>query len=171
MRARHKIAFRQAGLTFLDLLLVVIIVILLASYAAMRMSSTGENTLAYQAQRMARDIRHLQVLTSTWGRSLQLTAVPGTNGSYNVSCVTAGAAPCNVSPIIDPVTGEPFTVTLQYDVALAVSGTNPNIFDTQGRPLNGGAISTTATTYTLTAGTSSVAVAVAPITGYVSVTP
>jgi Tfp pilus assembly protein PilE len=159
------------GFTFIDMLLVVAIVAIMAAYAAMKWNTTGENTIWYQAQKMARDIRHVQVLTSTYGKPLQITATAGTNGSYSVSCVTAGASPCDVSPIIDPVTGSGFTVTLQNDVSLAVSGQNPQAFDMQGRPLNGGAVSTGTTTYTLTANGASIAIAVAPITGFVGVTP
>jgi hypothetical protein len=162
---------RQVGFTFIDLLLVTAIVAILAAYAAMQMNTTGENTLWYQAQRLARDIRHVQVLTSTYGRPLQITATPGANGTYSVSCVTTATSPCDVSPIIDPVTGNAFTVSFEHGVTLAVSGANPAAFDIQGRPLSGGAVSTTATTYTLTANGTSVAVAIAPITGFVGVTP
>lgn len=171
MGLRQNEVGRQRGFTFLDMLLVSIIVAMLAAYAVMRINSTGENTLWYQAQRLARDIRHVQVMAATYGRSLQITATPGTNGSYSVSCVTSGTAPCDVTPIIDPVSGSAFTVTLQNDVSLAVSGTNPAAFDLQGRPLSGGAISTSTTTYTLTANGTSAVVAVAPITGFVAVTP
>ena len=159
----------QRGLTFVDVVVVMVIVSVMAAYGVMKMNSAGENTLAYQAQRLARDIRHVQVLSSTWGRPLQIATAGDT---YTVSCVTAGLTPpCNASPVVDPVTGNAFTVSLQHGVSLAVSGVNPSAFDTQGRPLNGGAVSTTSTSYTLSAGTSSIVVAVAPITGYVSVTP
>jgi Tfp pilus assembly protein FimT len=161
----------QRGFTFLDMLLVVVIVASIAAYGMMRQHSTGENTLWYQAHGLARDLRHVQVLTATYGRPLQLTATAGVNGTYSVSCVTAGAAPCDASPIIDPATGEPFSVSLQHDVSLAVSGTNPLAFDMQGRPLNGGAVSTTSTTYTLTASGTTSTVTVSPITGFVGVSP
>ena len=160
----------QKGLTFLDLLLVVIITALIGAYAAMQMRNTGENTIWYQGQRMARDIRHVQMLSSTWGRPLQITAAPGLEGSYSVSCVTAGTAPCDVSPIVDPTTGTPFTVSLQHGVTLGVSGTNPSSFDNQGRPLSGGAVSTSATTYTLSVNSYSVVVTLNPISGHVGVT-
>ena len=161
----------QKGLTFLDLLLVVIITAVVGAYAAMQMRNTGENTLWYQGQRMARDIRHVQMLSSTWGKPLQITATPGVEGSYSVSCVTAGAAPCDVSPIVDPVTGSPFSVSLQHGVTLAVTGTNPSAFDNQGRPLSGGSVATSATTYTLSVNTYTMAVTLNPITGHVGVTP
>ena len=149
------------------------------AFVAMRMNKTGDNTLWYQAERLARDIQHVQVLASTFGRSLQLVPTAGVNGSYNVccgtggSCVTSGPSPCTANPIIDPTTGNAFTVSLHHDVSLAVSGTNPTPFDWKGRPLtSAGAVNTaSATTYTVTYNGTSVAVAIAPVTGYVSVTP
>jgi prepilin-type N-terminal cleavage/methylation domain-containing protein len=159
---------RQRGLTLIDMLVVLVIAAILGSYAAMKYTTAGDNTLWYQAQRLARDIRHVQVLSNTYGRSLQITS---TSTGYSVSCVSGAAAPCTSSPIVDPATGESFNVTLSYGVTLSVSGQNPAAFDLQGRPLNGAAVATTATTYTLNSGTSTAAVAVAPVTGFVSVSP
>jgi Tfp pilus assembly protein FimT len=171
MQLRQDHSRRETGIALIDMLVVVVIVGILAAYGVMKMNTTGENTLWYQAQRLARDIQHMQVLSTTYGKPLQVTATAGTNGSYSVSCVTAGSSPCDVSPIIDPTTGQPFTVSLQNNVSLAVSGTNPLPFDQFGRPLNGGALASASTTFTVTANGTSVVIAVAPVTGFVSVTP
>jgi Tfp pilus assembly protein FimT len=172
---RQLKAGRQRGLTLIDALLVVVIVAIVSAYAVMRVRSTGENTLWYQAQQMASDIRHVQVLASTYGRSLQITASAGVNGTYTVSCVSATTAPCPAtlgSAITDPVTGSAFTGALQDGVTLAVSGTNPLPFDMQGRPLtSGGAVSTASTTYTLTVNGTTATITVSPITGFVGVSP
>jgi Tfp pilus assembly protein FimT len=164
---------KQRGVAFLDLVLVVAIVAILGAYAAMKMRSAGENTIYYQAQKFARDLRHMQVLAATYGRPLQLTAAPGANGSYSVSCVTStGSSPCNVSPIVDPVTGSGFSGSLQDDVSLSVtSGLNPAVFDPKGRPMNGSNIYNATTNYTLTYGSTSVIVSIAPVTGFVIVSP
>jgi Tfp pilus assembly protein FimT len=164
---------RQRGIAFIDLVLVVAIVAILGAYAAMKMRSAGENTIYYQAQKFARDLRHMQVLAATYGRSLQLTATPGTNGSYTVSCVTStGSSPCNISPIIDPVTGSGFTGSFQDDVSLSVTtGLNPAVFDPKGRPLSGSNIYNATTNYTLTYGSTSVVVSISPVTGFVNVSP
>ena len=169
-RADSRPLARAAGFTFIDLLVVVGIVAILSAYAAMKMTTAGENTVWYQAQRLARDIRHAQILTSTWGRPLQVVVDPATE-TYSVSCVTAGAAPCDVSPIIDPVTGRPFTVTLEHGVTLAASPSTTVAFDILGRPVTGGTLNTASNTYTLSATGTNIAVAVAPWTGFVGVTP
>ena len=151
---RTQFAFER-GFAFIEMIVLLVIVAMLAVVAVAKMTSPGMGTL------WANSIRHMQVLAQTWGRPLQLTAVPGVNGSYSVSCVTAGVAPCDVSPVNDPVTGQAFTVTLQQGVSLAVSGTdsNPKRVDFQGRPLtSGGTVSTAAATYTLTVDTAAATV-------------
>lgn len=163
------------GFALIELIVLLVIVAILA--AALAASITPSRaTLSSQAQRLARDIRHMQTLAQTWGRPLRLTATAGVNGSYAVTCVTPGVAPCDLDPlpVLDPATGAAFSVAVQQDVTLTVSTTANafDSFDSQGRPITSlGAISTAATTYSLTAGTATVAVAVAPITGFVSVTP
>ena len=173
MRPQASLPARQRGLSLIDLIIVVVIVSILASYAIWKINQAGDDTLWYQAQRLARDIRHVQVLSSTWGRQLQITPTAGVNGSYSVSCVVSGGSPCNgTSTLVDPTTGSAFTVSLSKGVSLAVSGTSPTKFDNQGRPLNSaGSINNATTTYTVSFNGSSVAIAIAPVTGYVSTTP
>jgi hypothetical protein len=77
-----------------------------------------------------------------------------------------GAAPCNVSPVIDPASGQAFSAALANNVTLAGG---PTSIDTLGRPVNGAALITVNTTYTLTAGASTWSVVVSPITGFVTV--
>jgi prepilin-type N-terminal cleavage/methylation domain-containing protein len=171
MRLHSSTIARQRGFTLFDLLTAIAIVAVLAAAGVMKMNQKGDDTLWYQAQRLARDIRHVQVLALTWGRQLQITATSGANGTYQVSCVTSGAWPCDTSPIVDPTTGKPFSVSLQYGVSMSPPG-SPARFDQQGRPLTSvGAISGVSTTYTLSYNGTSVAVAVAPVTGNVSTTP
>jgi prepilin-type N-terminal cleavage/methylation domain-containing protein len=171
MRLHPSNIARQRGFTLLDLLTAVAIVAVLSAAGIWKMNRTGDDTLWYQAQRLARDIRHVQLLSATWGRQLQITATSGANGTYQVSCVTSGAWPCNATPIVDPTTGKPFTVALQHGVSLSPPASAPR-FDLQGRPLTtAGAFSGSASTYTLTYNGTSVAVAIAPVTGFVSTTP
>src|SRR6185436_3014658 len=108
---------RQSGLTLVDLLVAVVIVAILAAYGMMKINQGGDDTLWYQAQRVARDIRHVQVLSSTWGRQLKISPVTGVNGSYSVSCVVSAGSPCNgTSTLVDPTTGNAFTVSLSKGV-------------------------------------------------------
>jgi type II secretory pathway pseudopilin PulG len=169
---RTRIPGTARGWALIELAVLLAMVAILAAVAVAATAPPAEATLPYQAHRLARDIRHMQTLAQTWGRPLRLTAIPGVNGSYSVSCVTAGVATCDASPVLDPTNGEAFSVTLQKGVALAVAGENPADLDSQGRPLTSlGDISTGTTTYTLTSGPATMTVAVQPITGFALVTP
>jgi type II secretory pathway pseudopilin PulG len=144
------------------MVVVMLLAAILVAVTATRWDAT-DATAPSQADLLARNIRHIQMLAMSWGQSLRLTV---TGSGYSVACVTAGAAPCNASPVIDPASGQAFSVTLSNNVTL--SGSPINI-DTLGRPVSGSTPITTNTTYTLTAGTSTWSVAVSPITGFVTV--
>ncbi len=172
MQPRNGEGRQQQGFTVVELVIVIVVVAILSVYLAQRAYTPGEATLVSQAERLARDIRHMQMLAITWGKSLRLTVTTGVNGSYNVRCVTAGVAPCDVIPVIDPATGLGFSVSLQNNAVLAVAaGPNPRDFDSMGRPVEAGAVTATSSSYTLTVGTSVATVTVSPVSGLVSVTP
>lgn len=153
---------RQSGFTLIELVVVLMVLGVLSVYAAMRNSSPAAYTLRSQAEKMASDLRHVQSLATTWGRSLRITIVPGANGSYSVSCVTAGTSPCDTSPVLNPTTGSAFTVSLQQGVALAGPTTALEI-DSLGKP-------NAAATYVLSVPdtTASKSVAVAALTGFIT---
>ena len=146
----------------MEMVVVMLLAAILVAVTATRWNAT-DATAPYQADLLARNIRHMQMLAMSWGQGLRLTAA---GSSYSVACVTAGVAPCNVPTVIDPATGQAFSVTLSNNVTLAGG---PTSIDTLGRPVNGAALITTNTTYTLTAGTESWSVVVRPITGFVTV--
>jgi MSHA pilin protein MshC len=150
---------RQSGFTLIELVIVLMVMGVLSVYAAMNNSNPAAYTLRSQAERMASDLRHVQTLATTWGRSLRITVAPGANGSYSVSCVNAGTFPCNSSPVINPVTGSAFTVSLQQGAALA--GPTTLDIDSLGKP-------SAAATYVLSADTATRNVAVAALTGFVT---
>lgn len=151
---------RQAnGFTLIELIMVMVVLGVLAAIAASRWSA-ADATAGYQADLLARNIRHMQILAMSWGQPLRLTVASPT---YTVSCVTSGATPpCNASPVIDPATGSPFSETLSNGVTLAGAAAT---IDSLGRPVP----VTTATTYTLTAGAQTWSVNVAPLTGFTTV--
>lgn len=163
MPARPSPRLHQRGFTFLELVMVIILVSVLAVYASFRMQSPAEGTGAYQADLLARNIRHLQTLSISWGQALRLSTTATT---YSVSCVTAGAAPCNVAPVIDPSTNQPFSVSLQNGVSLAGTATD---FDSLGRPTSGATLLSAARTFTLTGDPTTWTVSVSPVTGLVSI--
>lgn len=148
-----------AGFTLVELVVILLIISIVAVYAAVTTPSNAEATLSQQAHLLARHLRHAQTLAMTWGRPLRLTAG---GGAYAVSCVTAGAAPCDASPVTDPATRAPFSVGLAYGVT--VSGATVD-FDVHGRPSAGA-------TFTLSgAGATDRTVALSVLTGFVAVTP
>lgn len=154
----------QKGFTLIELVVVVVILGIISIYATPKPVSTAELTLPSQAQKLASDILHAQLLAISWGKSLRLSIIPGTNGSYSVSCVTtvtSGSSPCNVSPVIN-TSGSSFSVNLQKSVVLG--GTNIVDFNSLGQP-------SAAASYTLTSGTSTITVSVAQLTGFVTVSP
>jgi prepilin-type N-terminal cleavage/methylation domain-containing protein len=157
-----RIRVRQHGFTVIELIMVLVIVGVLASYAIVR-AETGYYTLTSQASSLAREVRHAQALSHTWGRSLRVTIASGANGTYSVSCVTSSSTyPCNSSPVIDPATGLAFSGALQQNAVL--DGPATLDFDSAGKPSAGGA-------YTVSYGAATKTVSVLAITGNVSVTP
>ena len=161
-----------SGFTLIETLTVLILLGVLAVNVVVHWPADDELKLPAQADLMASHIRHLQSLAMYWGQPLRLTI---SNGSYSVSCVsTTAGSPCNGSnPVIDPVTGQAFSTTLESGITLKeVSGLTTTGFDTLGRPVSGGSlISTTpARTFTLSAGTDAT-VTLSPLTGFVSVSP
>ena len=148
------------GFTLIELILVMVIMAVLVAVTATRWNA-GDATAPYQADLLARNLRHMQMLAMSWGQSLRLSVA---SPVYSVSCVTPSATPpCNASPVIDPASGKAFAETLANDVTLA--GATLDI-DSLGRPVNGGALLTVNRVYTLTAGTQTWSVTVSPVTGF-----
>jgi len=158
----HPGKLQQSGFSLIELVIVMVVVGVLAGYAAMRNGSPSVFSLLSQANVMAKDIRHVQALAHTWDRPLRITVTAGGNGTYSVSCVTSGTNPCNSSPVIDPSTGQSLSVSVQKGVVLA--GTSTVDFDSSGKP-------SAAASYTLTSGSASKTVAIAALTGLVTVSP
>ncbi len=133
----------------------------------------GKSTAAYQALRLADDLRHTRLLAMAWGTPLVFST---DNDSYRVSCVAgiAGAGcssmlpPASLCPnpsptIIDPGHNGPFCIALENGVTL--SGPAAVQFDALGRPQSlAGTLR-----YRLRVGSETLAtVDIAPVTGFVS---
>jgi len=144
------------------MVVVMLLAAILMAVTATRWNAT-DATAPYQADLLARNIRHMQMLAMSWGQSLRLTTA---GSSYSVACVTLGAAPCNTNPVIDPASGAAFSEILVNNVTLAGAAID---IDSLGRPVGGGVLLSTNRVYTLTAGAQTWSVTVAPLTGFTTV--
>ncbi len=154
-----------SGFTLIELVIVIVLVSILSAYAVVKWPSDSELKLPAQASLLANHIRHIQALAMHWGQPLRL--IVGAGG-YSVSCVTASAsAPCNNNPVIDPVTNQSFSISLESGISLGGADVD---FDTLGRPVSGSNIitSTPARTFTLSADGVSQVVVLEPLTGFAS---
>ena len=144
---------RQQGFTLIELIVVMLVMAVLAAYVGTRWSF-GDATVSVQAEQLARDLRHTQMLAMQQGRTLRLEA---TGSGYRV---TDGA-----SVITDPATQQNFIQTLDNGVSL---GGGSIEFDSLGRPVSGGSLASAAVGFSLSGSSDTAAVTVAPVTGFVS---
>lgn len=164
-----------SGFTLIELVLVIVILGILSIYPMMKSVPITELTLPSQAQKLASDIRHAQVLAATWGKHLQLTMTSGLNGAnakYSLSCVIVeNSPPCNVTPVIDPTTGSSFNVKLQKRVAGI--GTEILNLNSMGQPTNVSAVnfSLCFPDCGITTNPSKKTITVQALTGFVTVSP
>lgn len=153
----------DAGWSLLELVVVLAVVATLI-YFAVRTFQSQEAIALQHAERLRNDLRHVQMLAITWSQPLRVTT---TAADYSISCVTAGASPCNVSPVVNPATRQPYVVTLESGISLAGPGFSLDL-DALGRPKNGANLIAANATYTISGGTTARSVTVAPLTGFVS---
>jgi MSHA pilin protein MshC len=155
---------RRNGFTLIELTIVLVLVGVIAVVAVPRFQP-AESTAAMQADRLARDLRHMQMLAITWGVPLRLNAAAA---AYSVSCVSGPTPPCNgVATITDPATNTPFNVSLQNGVTVGATTLNVDIL---GRPITGaGALLTAGTVFALTGGSKTPSVTMSPLTGFITV--
>lgn len=160
---------RNGGFTLIEFVVVIVILGVVSTYAIVKIPSPAEATLPSQARTLASNLRHAQNLAITWGERLVVSA---SGSSYSVACRTAATtAPCNASPVIDPVTGSSFRVSLQKGVSFGTPTTASLDFDSLGRPVDSNGVLLTAepsASYTLSSGRSTQTVTVARLSGRVS---
>ncbi len=158
------------GFTQLELITTIALAgIMSASVIPKMMPQAGKSSAAYQALRLADDLRHVRLLAIGWGKPLVFSIDAA---SWRVTCVNAGSCtvvtpPASTCPnpsasVLDPGHHGGFCVALENGVAL--SGPTSVQFDLLGRPQYAGVI-----TYSLSANGAIVAtVSVAADTGFIS---
>jgi Tfp pilus assembly protein FimT len=144
--------------------------IMSASVVPKMIPQAGKSTAAYQALRLADDLRHTRLLAMSWGTALTFSA---DSQSWRVTCAGGGCAtalpaaascPNPTAAVVDPGHRGPFCVALENGVTL--SGPASIQFDLLGRPQSSGTV-----TYQLSAQGATIAtVSVAADTGFVSTT-
>lgn len=149
-----------SGFTLVELVIVLVVLAIL-SYFVIRSFGPRDSLSLQQAERLRNDLQHAQMLALTWGQSLRVNAAAS---SYTVSCVSAGAAPCNVSPVVNPASGQPFSVALESGLTLAGPGFSLD-FDALGRPKNGANFIAAPAVYTISGASVARTVTVTPLTG------
>ncbi len=142
----------------------VLVIVSVLVFLVVRSYQPKEALALQQAERLRNDLRHVQMLAITWNQLLRVTTAAG---SYSISCVTAGASPCNVSPVLDPATGQPYLVNLEAGLTLAGPGFSLDL-DALGRPKNGASFVAANATFTISGGASARTVVVVPLTGFVT---
>jgi prepilin-type N-terminal cleavage/methylation domain-containing protein len=122
---------RGNGFTIIELVVVLVFVGIISAFVLLKgLPRAGDSTSSYQqAQRLASDLRHAQMLALAWGKGLTFSAA---GASYSVACATGfTGGPCGASPVIDPGRDGPFTVNLDSVNVNTASVT----FDILGKPL------------------------------------
>ncbi len=160
----------QRGLTLFEFVIAMVIVGVIAISAIPYLSATRAN-VAYQAEQLRNDVRHMQFLALTWGVPLELVTGSSPSSSYTVQCPKAvsGTACASAGTVTNPATGQAFSVTLESGIQLtSVPGTAMDM-DALGRPSTGCsgtcALTNAENTYTVSDGTKSWTLTVTRLTG------
>lgn len=171
-RQNHERPSRTKGFSLIELVMIIVVMGILGIVVLTRYRP-AELSVSVEADRLMRDIRHMQMLAITWGQALRFTPAGAT---YSVRCASGSAvAPCNgAAAVIDPAIGTAFTRTLTTGVTIT-AGASFDV-DALGRPGTWAAgptftLSTAipAASFTLTGGGETSTVSVTRLTGFVSV--
>lgn len=149
----------QTGFSLIEIVVALVLVAVLAASVAPRWRSSGETTVGFQIDLLARNLRHAQGLAATQGRTLRFHVEP------TRYCVTAAPDTTCDKAIRDPATGKPFLVVLSHDATL--TGTSTEL-DRLGRPKDGTLLAA-ARVFRLTAGETAWSAVLRPLTGFVEV--
>lgn len=148
---------QQQGFSVIELVVAIVIMGIIAAYVGINWPF-GDATVGAQAEQLARDIRHTQMIAMSQNRQLTLTV---SSGGYSVT--ESG------STINDPAGSGPFSEAFRDGVSASGGSLT---FDGLGRPIViGSGLASSSTSFSVSGSSMSYSVSVAPITGFVSVSP
>jgi MSHA pilin protein MshC len=155
---------RCAGLTLVELVLVMVLISGVSAVVVTQISSYTKHKALVQADQLRRDVAHMQLLAISQSARMRLTVSGGS--SYSVTYQACPTGTCTVgNTVTDPATAQAFTVTASTNVT--ISPTTATLeFDSLGRPLSSGALSTASQNLVVTGASRSATVTVAPLTGF-----
>jgi prepilin-type N-terminal cleavage/methylation domain-containing protein len=158
-------AYRHAGFTLIEMVVMLILIGILAVVFVPRAPSKGSLTFAGQAQQLASDIRYVQTLSMTRGQRHCLNL---TGNGYRMT-----TSNCSTSVGVEHPTGAVFPITLE-GVTLSWSGLPGGLvtFTGKGEPYTDAAATTALATnavITLNGDGGTRYVCVSPVTGRVFV--
>ena len=162
--------WRARGASLMELVMVLTIIGILSAYAVPKiLPSANKTTAAYQAHKLADNLRHTRMLALAWGKALKFKT---DSASYRVVC--SNAAACNnrtpaaascpnpTAVVIDHGHHGPFCIALENSVILVAPAELE--FDILGRP-----VTAVINSYQFFAGSTLMAtVSVTPVTGFIS---
>lgn len=149
--------YNVKGFTLIELVMVLVITASLAAMVAPRFNNSNSALMA-QANRLARDLRHVQAMAMNQGRTL----------TFDVQSVTTYRVTFGGSVVTDPATMQPYVVTLDNGVTL--NGLDIEI-DSLGRPVATGSLLATQRLFTLSGNSRTALVSLSPVTGFVEISP
>ncbi|NQT06966.1 MAG: type II transport protein [Candidatus Omnitrophica bacterium] len=168
----------KKGFTLIELIIVVIIIAIVAITALPRLAQIGEIRMHMASRKMAADMKWAHEYAIARNRNTSMVFNPAPTNTYVIQENSSGSW----QTLIDPTTGDPFSINLNTGEYKGVSiksadfgGGRILVFDAMGRPYTDSALTTELTNIGTVilevAGASNVTettIAVSPETGVVS---